>query len=64
MYVGSKQKCLLDSNVLVTIYGYCSMFNPPIFGLVMKPWICDTIGYDVVMHRANIGIIGDLEPKT
>ncbi len=29
MYVGSKQKCLLDSNVLVTINGYCSMFNPP-----------------------------------
>ncbi len=35
MYVGSEQKCLLDSNVLVTIYGYCSMFNPP------HIWACD-----------------------
>jgi hypothetical protein len=29
-----------------------------------KPWICDSIGYDAAMLRANIGIIGDLEPKT
>jgi hypothetical protein len=29
-----------------------------------KPWICNSIGYNAVKHRANIGIIGDLEPKT
>jgi hypothetical protein len=34
-YVGSKQKCPLDRKLLVTIYCYCSMFNPPIFGFVM-----------------------------
>ncbi len=34
-HVGSKQKCPLDRNVLVTIYCYCSMFNPP------HIWLCD-----------------------
>jgi hypothetical protein len=29
-----------------------------------KPWICNSIGYNVKKHRANIGIIGDPEPKT
>jgi hypothetical protein len=35
MYVRSKQKCSLGGKLLVTIYGYYSMFNPPIFGIVM-----------------------------
>jgi hypothetical protein len=42
MYVGSKQKCLLDSNVLVTMYDYCSMFNPP------HIWASDAGGGDSV----------------
>ncbi len=36
-HVGSKQKCPLDRNVLVTIYCYCSMFNPP------HIWLCDVL---------------------
>jgi hypothetical protein len=41
-----------------------TLLTNKIFQRHSKPWICESIGYNTVVHKTNTGTIGDQEHKT